>query len=283
MTEPRPVPNYNVPALEKGLAVLELLARASEPLSLSQISGMMANSTSQLFRTMNCLAESGYVIKDELHGKYSLSLKLFELANRHSPTKHLLHVANLPMQELARTIRESCHISIIQHGQLLVVGQAESPEKVQITVSVGTSFPLISTVSGRLLLAAMDDTSLCAVLDDDRDYQQLQDMERRRLQDHIEVIRRTGVSTAVDESFIGLQDTAVLIGNPALGATASLAVTQLTASRQCGDSGEIVAALVRCAQQINRRAGLSDFAGQPMPIIPVPAIDHNKEHSHARI
>lgn len=129
MVEMKSAPNYSVPALEKGLAVLELLARAAEPLSLSQISERMANSTSQLFRTMNCLVESGYVIKDEIHGKYSLTLKLFELANRHSPLKHLLCVANLPMQELARTIRESCHISIVQHGQLLVVGQAESPEK----------------------------------------------------------------------------------------------------------------------------------------------------------
>ena len=111
---------------------------------------------------MNCLVEGGYVIKDEIGGKYSLTLKLFELANRHSPMKHLLHVANLPMQKLARPIRESCHISIIQHGQLLVVGQAESPEKVQITVAIGTSFPLVSTVSGRLLLAAMDDISLGA-------------------------------------------------------------------------------------------------------------------------
>ena len=283
MTELKPAPNYNVPALEKGLAVLELLARASEPLSLSQISEKMANSTSQLFRTMNCLVESGYVIKDEIHGKYSLTLKLFELANRHSPMRHLLHVANLPMQDLARTIRESCHISIIQHGQLLVVGQAVSPEKVQLSVSVGTSFPLVSTVSGRLLLAAMDDVSLSAILDEDEDYQQLSDGERNFLWDRLEVIRRTGASTAIDESFIGLQDTAVLIGNPAVGATAALAVTQLTASRRSVDSREVVEALVRCARQINRRAGLTHFAGQPIPVFPETAIDRTKEHSHARI
>ncbi|MCY3977880.1 MAG: helix-turn-helix domain-containing protein [Chloroflexi bacterium] len=283
MTEQRPAPNYSVPALEKGLAVLELLARASEPLSLSQISEVMANSASQLFRTMNCLVEGGYVIKDEIHGKYSLTLKLFELANRHSPMKHLLHVANIPIQKLARAIRESCHISIIQHGQLLVVGQAESPEKVQISVSVGTSFSLVSTVSGRLLLAAMDDISLGAVLDDDKDYQQLSDEERNCLSDRIQAIRETGISTAADESFIGLQDTAVLIGNPAVGAAAAIAVTQLTASRQSGDSVEVVEALVRCARQINRRAGLTDLAGQPIPVFSEPAIDQSKEHSHARI
>ncbi len=263
MAEMKTAPNYSVPALEKGLAVLELLARAAEPLSLSQISEVMASSTSQLFRTMNCLVESGYVIKDEFHGKYSLTLKLFELANRHSPLKHLLHVANLPMQELARTIRESCHISIIQHGQLLVVGQAESPEKVQISVSVGTSFPLVSTVSGRLLLSGMDDRSLNAILDEDADYQQLSVEECDLFWERIAEIRLTGISTAVDESFIGLHDTAVLIGNPAVGVTAAIAITQMTASRQSRDPQEVIDALLRCVSEINLRAGLTDFAGQP--------------------
>ena len=263
MPEMKSAPNYSVPALEKGLAVIELLARASEPLSLSQISELMANSASQLFRTMNCLVESGYVIKDELHGKYSLTLKLFELANRHSPLKHLLRVANLPMQELAHAIRESCHISIIQHGQLLVLGQAESPERVQISVAVGTSFPLVSTVSGRLLLSAMDDRSLKAILEADEGYRQMPYEEREDFWARIAEIRLSGISTAVDESYIGLHDTAVLVGNPAVGVTAAIAITQLTASRHSRDPQEVIDALLRCASEINARAGLTDFAGQP--------------------
>lgn len=255
-------PNYSVPALEKGLAVLELLAQASEPLSLSQVSELTDNSASQLFRTMNCLVESGYIIKDEASGKYVLTLKLFELANRHSPLKHLLRVAHLPMQELAWNIRESCHLSIIQHRQLLVVGQAESPEKVQITVSVGASFPLVSTVSGRLLLAAQDDGSLNAILDEDADYQRLSSDERDIFWRQIDEIRRAGISTAVDESFIGLHDTAVLIGNPDIGVTAAIAITQLTASRKSGETQQVIDALLRCARQINERAGLTHFAGQ---------------------
>ena len=263
MAEMKSAPNYSVPALEKGLAVIELLARASEPLSLSQISERMANSASQLFRTMNCLVEGGYVIKDEVHGKYSLTLKLFELANRHSPLKHLLRVANLPLQELAHAIRESCHISIIQGGQLLVVGQAESPEKVQISVSVGTSFPLVSTVSGRLLLSAMDDGSLAALLEDDVGYRQMSYQERDGFWARIAEIRASGVSTAVDESYIGLHDTAVLVGNPDVGVTAAIAVTQLTASRQSSDPEIVVDALLLCASEINARAGLTAFARQP--------------------
>lgn len=257
MNDLRAEPNYTVPALEKGLTVLELLAQASEPLSLSQIAESTANSASQLFRTLNCLAQSGYVIKDEISGKYVLTLKLFELANRHSPLKHLLQAAKPPMQELAWSIRESCHISIMQHRQLLVVGQVESPEAVQITVSVGATFPLVATVSGRLLLAALEPSRLRAILDEDGEYQTMPEGERARFWQRIAAIRRDGFSVAADESFIGLQDTAVLVGDPAADVMAAVAVTQLTASRAISEPAKVRAALRRCAEQIHQRAGLS--------------------------
>ncbi|MDQ7034941.1 MAG: IclR family transcriptional regulator C-terminal domain-containing protein [Anaerolineae bacterium] len=198
-----------------------------------------------------------YVTKDDVSGKYLLTLKLFELANRHSPLEHLLQMATLPMQELAWAIRESCHISIVQQRQLLVVGQAESPEKVQISVSVGATFSLVSTVSGRLLLAAMDDSAIKAILDKSPDFAKMNAEDQRIFWERISEIRQTGISTALDESFIGLQDTAVLIGNPDVGVIAAIAVTQLTASTKSIDSQQIVEALHRCAKQINERAGLS--------------------------
>lgn len=262
MNEQKAAPNYSVPALEKGLAVLELLAQGSEPLSLSQISEMTDNSTSQLFRTMNCLAEGGYVIKDDVSGKYMLTLKLFELANRHSPLENLLQVAKLPMQELAWTIRESCHISVMQQRQLLVVGQVESPEKVQIKVSVGTSHPLTHTVSGRLLLAAMPDSSIEATLVRVPHDAEMSDDERELFWGRIAEIRRSGLSTAVDETYIGMQDTAVLVGNPDVGVMAAVAVIQLTATRQSSQPHQVAAALRLCARQINERAGLTLVGAQ---------------------
>ena len=225
----------------------------------------MANSTSQLFRTMNCLVDSGYVIKDEIHGKYSLTLKLFELANRHSPLKHLLRVAILPMQELARTIRESCHISIIQHRQLLVVGQAESPEKVQIS-PYQSARPSRSyrPFPGACCLAAMDEKGRNAILEEDGITGRCQPGNASCSGNASRKSKRSGISSAVDESFIGLQDTAVLVGNPAVGVTAAIAITQLTASRQCRDPQAVTDALLSCARQINQRAGLTEGAGQQL-------------------
>ena len=172
-------------------------------------------------------------------------------------------MANLPMQELAWTIHESCHISIVQQRQLLVVGQVESPEKVQIIVSVGATFPLARTVSGRLLLSATPDSSIKMTLEHDPDFCNMNSGERELFWQRIAEIRRSGISTAVDESYIGMKDTAVLVGNPEVGVTAAIAVTQLTATRQSSEPHKVVAALRHCARQINKRAGLSYGLEQP--------------------
>lgn len=257
MTDKKSAPTYRVPALEKGLEVLEILADAQEPLSLSQISAMTDKNTSELFRTLNCLVEQDYVAREDVSNKYWLTLKLFEMSHRHSPLEHLLQAANLPMQELARTLEESCHLSVIRRNRLLVLTQTESPNKVRISVSVGASFSLIHTVSGRLLLAALPNDQLEGLLANTDEYLELAIIEREQLWQRLHHIRATGISNAVDESYVGLQDTAVLVGSPSSGISAALAVTQLTVSKQHSDTQQTVKALLDCAQVINLRAGLS--------------------------
>ena len=234
MTEKKSQPNYRVPALEKGLEVLEVLAAASQPLSLSQISDVTEKTTSELFRTLNCLVENDYVARAEVSGKYLLTLKLFELAHGHEPLGHLLQAAMIPMQDLARELQESCHLSVIERNRLLVLAEATSPSKVKISVSVGATFPLVSTVSGRLLLSVMTDEAIERNLEETSDFAELTADEHELFWQRINETREIGISSATSETFVGLQDTAVLIGSPSLGMTAALAVTQLTASKNRG-------------------------------------------------
>jgi DNA-binding IclR family transcriptional regulator len=249
-------PQYRVPALEKGLEVLEVLSAASEPLSLSQVSDMTDKTTSELFRTLNCLVERGYVAKDDVSGKYQLTLKLFELAHRHSPLDHLLHAAQLPMQELARELKESCHLSILYDNRLMVLSQALSPSTVRISLSVGATFSPIATVSGRMLLAALPTDEAAALLANSAGYQAMSYTERDLFHERLQRVRESGISKATDESFIGLQDVAVLVGSPASGQMAALAVVRLTATKKDGSTARIEEALIACARLINERAGV---------------------------
>ena len=138
---------YPVPALEKGLDVLEALAVSSGPLTLAELAERLHRTRNELFRMLSCLEARGYVQRDAA-GANRLTLKLFELAHRHPPIDMLLRIADRPMQEIALAIEQSVHISVISRGRLVVLAQADSPRKVRIAVEVGGSFPVIETISG---------------------------------------------------------------------------------------------------------------------------------------
>src|SRR5689334_9339371 len=68
------------PALQRGLAVLELLAARDEGATLSEISTALQLSPASIFRLTGVLEESGYVLREEPSRRFRLSRKLLLLA-----------------------------------------------------------------------------------------------------------------------------------------------------------------------------------------------------------
>src|SRR5215471_8115325 len=91
--------NYYVPALEKGLDILETLAASSRPLSLADLSRTLQKTSSEIFRMVDTLERRHYIIRDTVTGGYRLSMKLYELSHMHSPVEHLMRAAAGPMRE----------------------------------------------------------------------------------------------------------------------------------------------------------------------------------------
>ena len=100
-------PSYHVPALEKGLDILECLATHDSPLTQAQLARVLGRGASELFRMLTCLERRGYIQRDPLSGAYSLTLRLFELGHTHSPYQGLLQAAIRPMRELVEEVSES--------------------------------------------------------------------------------------------------------------------------------------------------------------------------------
>lgn len=253
----RPVPKYYVPALEKGLDILEELAANSVPRSLSELAKSLNRSSSELFRMLDALERRGYILKDPLSGNYRLSLKLYELAHTHSPVEQLLSAAAKPMRDLTAAIRESCHLSVLSRGKLVVLAQEESPEKVRLSVEVGARFSAIHTVSGRLLLAQLDPGDLNEFLAADPDYQDLSRTQQKQFLAELDEIRELGVSTALNETLVGVQDVAALVGNPKAGIMAALAATAWMGPAKRISTQKIQSALQECAERITRSIGLA--------------------------
>ena len=250
-------PDYTVPALDKGLDVFQALADSHTPLSLTELAGKLGQTPSALFRILNRLEGRSYVVRDPVAGRYSLSLKLFELAHTHSPVENLIAISGKPMRELAQSVRESVHLSVLSHGRLVVLLDVGSPLRVRFAHEIGAQFSPVLTNSGRLLLSHLPQADLTTHLGIDPDYKRWSQARRRALFKELANNRRRGHAIADSEDWPGMKDLAVLVGNPAIGTTAALAIACLSAGKSQSDLNRLLAALHKCAANITRSMGIS--------------------------
>jgi DNA-binding IclR family transcriptional regulator len=250
-------PDYSVPALDKGLDVLEALAAAGSPLSLSDIARSIGQTPSAVFRLLNRLEHRLYVTRDPVSGHYSLSLKLLELSHSYPPVEHLTRVSGRFMRELAESARESVHLSVLDHGQLVVLMDVASPLRVRFAHQVGSQFSPVTTNSGRLLLAYLNPEGLEDYLARDEGYIKLSKAKREAFHKELKNIRRNRYAVSFSEERVGMRDIAVLVGNPAVGSTAALAVACLGSVKDKSGVNRIVNALQDCASRITATMGLS--------------------------
>jgi DNA-binding IclR family transcriptional regulator len=214
-------PSYSVPALEKGLDILETLAASPTPLSLVELARDLDRGTAEIFRMLVCLERRSYLQRDAVSGKYLPSLRLFELAHSHTPLKTLLDAARDPMKAVTAQLGESCHLSLLERGALLVVAREDSPETVRLTIEVGGRFDPAKTASGRLLLSSTGRTI-----------------------------------TARDETLEGVDDAVVRIGSPGSVVHAALAVSWLRSRRAARKPAAVLTVLKSAAAVIHETLGI---------------------------
>tara|TARA_B100001059_G_scaffold230676_1_gene265237 strand:+ start:2474 stop:3283 length:810 start_codon:yes stop_codon:yes gene_type:complete len=150
---PKSKKNYSAPALEKGLDIIELLSRSSAGFSQAEIAKELERSVNEIYRMLNILVERNYIELDLDNDRYKLTFKLLQLSSQHQPIKNLMQKSLPMMREVAQLCNHSVHLSIYYAGKLLVIGQVDSPSSFNYSVTTGSTFDLLETSSGRVILA----------------------------------------------------------------------------------------------------------------------------------
>ncbi len=147
--------NYSTPALEKGLDVLELLARQPAGLTKSQMARDLNRTVSEIFRMLVCLERRGYIapVTEE---RYSLTLKLFKLVQEHPPIERLIADALPVMTHLAHETLQSCHMGVLEAGRVVILAQVNAPTNLGFYVKLGSTVDLMEAASGYVILAHLN-------------------------------------------------------------------------------------------------------------------------------
>lgn len=152
---PQARPAYRVPAAEKALDILEFMADRPGGVTQTEISAGLNRSIHEIYRVIQLLERRNYLVRAAKSDRYHLSLKLFELANKHPPVNRLIDAALPVMRNLARGADQSCHMAVLNGTQILIVLQIDSPLPMRYSVALGSQFPVLETSSGAVLLASL--------------------------------------------------------------------------------------------------------------------------------
>jgi DNA-binding IclR family transcriptional regulator len=156
--DPKPAKpaRYSAPALEKGLDIIELLAREERGLSQSEIARAMGRSVGEIFRMLVVLTDRGYVVQDPENDRYGLTTKLFEVAHRTPLINRLTALAGPLMRQLTSVINQSAHLAIVSDDAVLIVGQVDPPGHHVMSIRMGARIDLWRASSGRVMLAFVE-------------------------------------------------------------------------------------------------------------------------------
>ncbi|ALJ01743.1 IclR family transcriptional regulator [Rufibacter tibetensis] len=256
MTEIEKATKYQAPALEKGLDILEYLSLKAMPLSQTEIATGISRKSNEIFRMLVCLEARGYIIREEISGKYKLSLKIYNLSHRHSPVDDIRTAAQYPMYELAGVLKQSCHLSVLYHSQLMVIHQSKSPSPISLSIEEGSLFPLVLTASGKVFLSFMSEEEQNNVLKSNDVFKKYSKLQQKELTESLSKIKETGYYIEASNLSKGVTDIVVPIGNMETGIVAVLAVSMLTTEYNEGLSLEdIIMEVQSCAGKILQRIG----------------------------
>ncbi|WP_066631452.1 IclR family transcriptional regulator [Labilibacter marinus] len=249
---------YFAPALDKGLDILEYLSGQSIPQSQQEIALGIERTPNEIYRMLVSLENRGYIAKDPISSKYSLTLRLFQLAHHHSPVDTMVKAAEIHMENLAHSINQSVHLSVLHHNKLMIVSQARSLTPVSLSVEIGSLFPLERTVSGKVILANLTKTKSKQILASSDGYKAMTADEKKLLQS--DLVDMKGQSCASNKSLLteGVTDFAAPVYNMQKNVVAVLAVSALTSQmRKLVSVETIEKELVETVEKIRVSLGIN--------------------------
>ena len=249
---------YAVPALEKSLDVLEFLASQERPVTLTGIAQALGRSPGELFRIVTALSRRGWIgrLPDD---SYRLTAKMFELAHGYPPNKRLVDVALPAMRALSNDLGQSCHLSVADSGDQLVILAVESNDAAGVFVRTGTRYPLGTTASGRVMLAFGHEELLAGRQDHTAAERVTGRPLPADLAERLARIRRHGYEEVVGEWLDAVVDICCPIFNARGEVTAVLAMPFLAIARRRQNVDEARARTREAARLISLALGTGDY------------------------
>ena len=146
----------NTSGLRRDLEVLEVLgsheSMQSSGLGVSRVAEMTQRDKGQISRTLATLADTGFVERDRISGKYRLGYQLYAMASRTKEAKLVEDSASF-LRKVVNITHETAHLCVLRGGNVLTLKSEMSTNAFRGVGWEGVSVAALRTSSGRALLS----------------------------------------------------------------------------------------------------------------------------------
>jgi DNA-binding IclR family transcriptional regulator len=154
---------YNVPALEKAIAIIETLSEHDSPLGVSELCKLVDIPKTSVFFILNTLDKHQYLSKTE-DGKYKLGNKFINIGLGILNKIEIREVAKPYMEKLLLETGFTVHLAVLDNGEAMYVEKVEKRGFVKFSTYIGQRLPLHASGVGKALAAHIPAEELDAII-----------------------------------------------------------------------------------------------------------------------
>lgn len=146
---------YVVPALTRGLNILQDLSGERRKQTLSEVAATLGVTRSSAYRLLFTLSHLGFVVFDSETKTYSLGPQVLQLGYGYLASRDLVEVAMPHLVRLRDRTGWSAHLGELHGRDVIYLARVATRRSIASTVHVGTRLPARATTMGRVLLSGL--------------------------------------------------------------------------------------------------------------------------------
>lgn len=157
-----------VKSVMKVLDILEHLAAARGPVTVSELGRARGFHVTTAHRLLRTLVQRGYVGQEAGSHAYRLGPRLLELGSVYLASLDLVTVARSRLEALRDVLGETVHLGVYSQGEVVELAHVRSDQAITVSARSGQRWPAYCTALGKVLLADLPAAELKGFLRDVR-------------------------------------------------------------------------------------------------------------------
>ena len=246
-----------VPALERGLRILEIVAKSRNGQTFSQLARQLDYPKSSIHTLLVTFERLGYLQRLESSGRYVAGLNLVRIANAASQGINLRMRAGPVLCDLAQRTRLTTHMAILDRNEALLVAKVEPYGTAPVATWIGKRIDYHCTSLGKALIAWLSEDEINQIV---KEHRMLRHNEHTigtmaRLKQELLQIRQIGYAVDDEEEEIGYR----CVGAPVTGVSgaveAAVSISGTVDQIPLGDIARLGSLVQEAAFEMSRRLG----------------------------